>query len=343
VAKGRKKKKHICAECGEPFNHGIGLRKHQRQTGHKGSEIREEGDDDEEDGEDGASQASEAVQPEPEPEPAAPVAPPPTPAPTPPPPAAAPAATAPPPSVVSPLADEPEEDDDQTVAVPRPSPPSSAPAPTTYVAPPPSAYPAPAAGSRMQETKTKLTLVSKGVSRVISAKAADAGQQAKQLGKDGADIFREALKLALALICLGAIPTAIFFWWKSPTHQQHQQPPQPKVFDIESGDVVARSRLLEYLDNLGKGRMEEAYAMLSPEWQRDLSFGSFKDAFLDIEDVRWSVVDQRLNEAGQAEVLVRLVFLEGGKQRRFVGRFRLNRGPQGWRIDRAELSPDSES
>lgn len=35
----RKKKKHVCLECFEQFNHGIGLRKHQRQSGHKGSNV----------------------------------------------------------------------------------------------------------------------------------------------------------------------------------------------------------------------------------------------------------------------------------------------------------------
>lgn len=35
----RGKKRHHCMECGEVFNHGIGLRKHQRQTGHKGSRL----------------------------------------------------------------------------------------------------------------------------------------------------------------------------------------------------------------------------------------------------------------------------------------------------------------
>lgn len=35
----RRKKKHVCKECGETFNHGIGLRKHQRQTSHKGIEV----------------------------------------------------------------------------------------------------------------------------------------------------------------------------------------------------------------------------------------------------------------------------------------------------------------
>jgi hypothetical protein len=216
--------------------------------------------------------------------------------------------------------------------------------PAAYAPQQPIDYAASPSPSKMRETKTKLTLVSKGVSRVISAKAVDAGQQAKKLGKDGADIFREALKLALALICLGAIPTAVFFWWKSPAHnQQYQQPNQPQNFSFENGALKARSTLLEYLNHLGKGEMTEAYAMLTPEWQRDLSYSSFQDAFLDIEDVRWAVNDQRLNQDGQADVLVRLAYLEGGKQRRFVGRFRLTRGPQGWRIDRAELSPDRTS
>jgi hypothetical protein len=35
----RSVKKHKCEECGEVFNHGIGLRKHQRNAGHKGIET----------------------------------------------------------------------------------------------------------------------------------------------------------------------------------------------------------------------------------------------------------------------------------------------------------------
>lgn len=194
----------------------------------------------------------------------------------------------------------------------------------------------------MRETTTKLAIVSKGVSRVISAKAVDAGQQAKKLSKDGADIFREAVKLALALICFLLIPTVVIWWWKShaPTPSQQNQ---PQVFSIENGALKARSTLLRYLNHLGKRELDEAYALLSPEWQRDLSYGSFTDAFLDIEDVRYAVNDQRLNPDGKADVLIRLAYREGGRERRFVGRFRLTREAQGWRIDRAELSPDETS
>lgn len=39
----RKRKRHCCMECNESFNHGIGLRKHQRLTGHTGSRIEEVG------------------------------------------------------------------------------------------------------------------------------------------------------------------------------------------------------------------------------------------------------------------------------------------------------------
>lgn len=337
MARGRKKKKHVCAECGEEFNHGIGLRKHQRQTGHKGSEIREEGE------EDTPAPPPAAVEPEPV---SAEPAPEPTPAPEPAAPRRAAPAPAPDPDpepvpAASPVP-EPEEND-QTVAVPRPgaSPvPNYAPPPQTpYGYEQPTGQQMPPAGSRMQETKTKLTLVSKGVSRVISAKAKDAGEQAVRMGKDGADIFREALKLAVALICFLAIPTVVFFWWKS--HSPDRQPqPQEKVFSIENGALAARSTLLRYLDHLGKGQLNDAYALLTPNWQQDLTYSSFKDAFLDIDDVRWAVSDQQLNGNGDADVLVRLAFREGGKQRRFLGRFRLNKGPQGWRIDRAELSPE---
>jgi flagellar FliG-like protein len=39
--RGRRKKRHICSECEDIFNHGIGLRKHQRKTGHTGSKVSE--------------------------------------------------------------------------------------------------------------------------------------------------------------------------------------------------------------------------------------------------------------------------------------------------------------
>lgn len=38
----RGKKRHHCVECGEVFNHGIGLRKHQRLSGHRGSQVVQE-------------------------------------------------------------------------------------------------------------------------------------------------------------------------------------------------------------------------------------------------------------------------------------------------------------
>jgi prolyl oligopeptidase len=39
ISPARKRKQHVCNECEERFHHGIGLRKHQRQTQHKGSRI----------------------------------------------------------------------------------------------------------------------------------------------------------------------------------------------------------------------------------------------------------------------------------------------------------------
>ena len=318
----RRKKKHICAECNESFNHGIGLRKHQRQTGHKGSKIVEDGGE----GAD-APKAPKAADPpkEAEPPPAAAAPPPadnavveePSPAP-----AAEPAPT--------PSSD----DDDRTVAVPRPQ--------GSYVD---TGYQAPAkpqGPTKLQDTKQKLSLVGSGLKVVLSARAKGAGQQLKKSARSGADIFREALKLAVALVCFLAIPTFVFFWYKS--HERQQTPkPDRVLFRHDDGALAARSTLLRYLDHLGKGELDSAYALLSPAWQQDLPSSGFRDAFLDIEDVRWAVSDQRLNPSGEADVLVRLAYREGGKSRRFIGRFRLSKGTQGWRIDRAELSPDRTS
>ena len=337
MAKSRKKKKHVCGECGESFNHGIGLRKHQRQTGHKGSEIVEEGDDAED-----------------EPAPAAAA---------PPPPAAPPAPE--PPKVVEPepefepepepvLAQEPSplpdsfEEDDQTVAVQRPGPSvpyreETVPVQRTGQYSDPSQGLPTAAGSRMRETKTKLNLVGSGLKVVLSARAKDAGKQIKQSARSGADIFTEAMKLAVALICFLAVPTVVFFWWKSHNPGSQATQASKQFYSNDSGALAARSTLLRYLDHVGKSQWEDAYSLLSADWRQDYSPASFKDAFLDIQDVRWAVSDQRLNADGQADVLVRLAYREGGKERRFVGRFRLNKGPEGWRIDRAELSPDGTS
>jgi hypothetical protein len=340
----RKKKKHICAECGESFNHGIGLRKHQRQSGHKGSKIVEEGDDAD------APEADEpaaVAAPEPEPEP---------------PPAKArqssprrkesPVAQEPSPVVEAPVAspraaaiedDDDGDGDDQTVAVPRPSQPAAT--GTVQRTPHESGLlqHQGVSPTKMQHTKRKINLVSSGLKVVLSARAKDAGQQLKKSARSGADIFKEALKLAVALVCLLAVPTIVFFWFKSHSKAPTQSPDRPAVFSFDDGALAARSTLLRYLDHLGKRQWDEAYGLLSPGWQNDLDTSSFRDAFLDIEDVRWAVSDQRLNSNGDADVLVRLAYREGGKNRRFLGRFRLHKSTQGWRIDRAELSPDRTS
>jgi hypothetical protein len=193
----------------------------------------------------------------------------------------------------------------------------------------------------LRDTKQKLNLISRGVQVVLRARAKDAGQQLKASAKSGANIFREALKLAVALTCFVAVPTLLFLWWK--VYSPDRGPNEPPVFRSDDGVVAARSTLLRYLDNLAKDQWQQAYDLLSPEWRSELSSSSFRDAFLDIEDVRWSVSDQRLNPDGNADVLVRLAFREGGKVQRYVGRFRLVKGTQGWRIDRAELSPDRTS
>lgn len=329
----KNKKKHICAECGEVFNHGISLRKHQRQSGHKGSEIVEDGGDDE-----GGEEASS-------PAPAAASAPPPPPPPPVPEPEPVAELVAHDPEPVSQGYDE--DEDDQTVAVQRPG--TRAPSEPTVPVSRPTVYPehdpypgyqAPPRPSRAQDTRTKLNLVSRGLKVVLSARAKDAGQQFKKSARSGADIFTEALKLAIALICFLAIPTFLFFWYKSRNPVPVADPNRPQTFSFDDGALAARSQLLKYLDHVGKSEMGEAYDLLSPEWQNDMSERSFKDAFIDIEDVRWAVTDQRLNDDGTADVLVRLAYREGGQARQFVGRFRLSRGSDGWRIDRTELSPE---
>lgn len=341
MAGNRKKKQHICAECGEAFNHGIGLRKHQRQTGHKGSQIEDEGD-----------AAPPAAAPPPQ-------ATPPTPA-APPPPAVAPPVAPPPvevqraPEVVAAPVVEPipqavvqqeqvYEDDDQTVAVQRPSLGHSYHQESVPVHHDPyETYEQRSGPTKMEDRKQKLNLVSSGLKVVISAKAKNASKQLKVSARSGADIFTEALKLAVALVCFLLIPTIIFFWWKS-YKQGHPDTNQTQLFTIENPEVAARSTLLKYLDHLKKEEWDQAYSLLSPSWQSELDLPSFQDAFLDIEDVRWAVSDPTLNPEGGADVMLRLTYREGGRPKAFIGRFRLHNGSQGWRIDRAELSTDGTS
>ena len=183
--------------------------------------------------------------------------------------------------------------------------------------------------------------MSKGIQVVLSAKAKDAGQQIKRSARSGADIMSEAVRLAIALVCFLAVPTLIFFWWKSQNPAPSADTNGPAVFRIDDGAAADRSTLLRYFDNVGKSRWDEAYSLLTPSWQQSLSPADFRDAFLDIEDVRWAVSDQRLHPNGTADVLVRLAYKEGGRARLFVGKFRLHKSTEGWRIDRAELSPES--
>lgn len=333
----RAKKKHVCS-CGEEFNHGIGLRKHQRQTGHKGSSIVDD-DGDGDGGDDGeqseAPPAAAAAPPAPPPPPPAPAAPAPPPAEAPAPKAAT-APPTPPPRAAAPPAPAEEEDDDdeapaQTVpvsrAIPRPAP-QAVEEDRDYDDTP----------SRYQQNRQKLTLVSSGLKVIAKSRAREAGHQLKQSARSGADIFMEALKIAVSLLLLIAIPCVAFWWW----YNQRKGPPPPvKVpnsMTIEDGALAARSALLLYLDALQKNRHEDAYQRLSSEWKREISAPGFAESLSGIEDIRWAVSDQKLLPDGSAEVRLLIAYLEDGRKRKFQGRFRLTREGESWKVDRAELS-----
>ena len=188
-----------------------------------------------------------------------------------------------------------------------------------------------------------MNLVGRGLQVSLSARAKDASQQIKEQARSGADIFKEALRLAFAIACLVLIPTIIFFWWRA-SHPNEQNGSDGSVlYTANDGALAARSTLLRYFDYLGKNKWEDAYGLLSPEWQSELDPSSFRDAFLDIEDVRWAVVDQRLTPQGVAEVTVRIAFREGGKSKAFAGRFRLQQSTDGWKVHRAELASEKKS
>lgn len=340
----RGKKKHVCS-CGEEFNHGIGLRKHQRQTGHKGSSIVEGGAGDDSDGEEASPPPAAAAPapPPPAPPPPPPSAPPPAaerPEPAPPaapPPAPAAAPPPAPPAAVASVAAAPVDDDEpaQTVAVTRSG--------SGYVAAP---SPAPAeeewdygdSPSRFQQNRQKLTLVSSGLKVIAKSRAREASHQLKQSARSGADIFAEASKIAVALLLLLAIPSVAFWWWYSQRKAAPPPVPVPDTFTIEQGALAARSTLLQYLDALKNGRHQDAYGRLSTSWQSELSAPSFQEAFSGIEDIRWAVSEQRLLADGSAEVALVLAYVEDGRPRKFRGRFRLTREGEKWKVDRAELS-----
>lgn len=326
----KKKKKHICAQCGESFNHGLGLRKHQRATKCEGSRIVEEGSEEEAAAlaaAGGGAPAEEAA---------------------PPPKKRASRSRKPAPEVE---ADEEENEatvavnerldaSEQTVAVPRPG--------TKRSKAPTAAHSAPVleesqdGTSRFQHNRQKLSLVSRGLRILFAYRARSAGHQIKQSAVSGVNIFTEALKLAAALICLIGIPTLVFFWWNSHRKAQIQAPPPPTSFTFEDGPLAARSALLRYLDNVGKRNWNEAFGLLSNSWQKELGPAEFQNSFLDITDVRWAVNDQKLLPNGMAEVSVVLAFREAGQAQRFLGRFRLVQEGDNWKIDRAELSAEGD-
>lgn len=333
----RAKKKHVCS-CGEEFNHGIGLRKHQRQTGHKGSSVVD--DDGSGGGGDEAPPAAAAAPPpppaapppKPEPEPAAP-------APIATPPAAPPPPPAPKPAPAKPVAAAYEDEDDepdQTVAVSR----------TGLQTP----YRAPAAEplwegsdepSRFQHNRQKLTLVKSGLKVIAKSHARAAGQQLKQSARSGADIFTEAAKIAVALLLLLSVPAVAFWWWWSQRDFVPAPVKAPNSFTVEQGALGARSALLGYLDALAKSQWDDAYGRLSQGWQSELNSATFRQSFSGINDVRWAVKDQKLLSDGSAEVSLLLAYLEDGRAKKFQGRFRLTQEGPAWKVDRAELSSSS--
>jgi hypothetical protein len=173
---------------------------------------------------------------------------------------------------------------------------------------------------------------------LLSYRARSAGHQLKRSARSGADIFAEALKIAVALLLFMAIPAGLFYWWWK--GRDAVQPPLqvPNTFTFEGGALAARSEALKYLDDLGKKRWSDAYARLSSGWRQEISLASFEEAFSGIGDIRWAVNDQKLLPGGQADVSLILAFVEDGRAKKFQGRFRLAQEGQAWKVDRVELS-----
>lgn len=313
----RAQKKHVCS-CGEEFNHGIGLRKHQRQTGHTGSRVVE--------GEVEAPIATEASPPPPKPSP-----PPPPQVEPPPPPVAKPN---PPPAVTeesAPPAEEEPWESDHTVAV------SHSQANTASLAQP-TRSPEP---STFEQRRHKLNLVSQGLTIVAQDKARRASRQIRQSARSGADIMAEASKLALALLLLLCLPMGAYFGWRylqAPTPIPREAPLPTRALDA----TQARDTVLEYLDALTKGQPSLAYKKLSPSWQKETSQTDFQQATSGLSNIRWAVDDQTLTATQQAEVKLRLSFIEEGKEQSFSALFALQAIDGAWKINGIELSPPSE-
>lgn len=188
-----------------------------------------------------------------------------------------------------------------------------------------------------------MAVVSSGLKVIAKSRAREASHQLKQSARSGADIFAEALKIAVALLLLLAIPSGVFWWWYN--QRKAKLPPVnvPNTFTFEEGALAARSELLKYLDSLAKSRLDDAYGRLSSDWQRELSAPSFKEAFSGISDIRWAISDQKLLSDGSADVTLVLAYIEDGRSKKFQGRFRLVREGELWKIERAELSPAPSS
>lgn len=192
--------------------------------------------------------------------------------------------------------------------------------------------------SRFQHNRQKMQVVSSGLKVIAKSRAREASHQLKQSARSGADIFAEASKIAVALLLLLAIPSAVFYWWYS-QHKAKLPPVNvPNTFTFEEGALAARSELLKYLDSLAKSRLDDAYGRLSSPWQRELSGASFKEAFSGINNIRWAISDQKLMPDNSAEVSLVLAYVEDGRAKKFRGRFRLVREGEVWKLDRAELS-----
>ncbi len=336
----RGKKKHVCS-CGEEFNHGIGLRKHQRQSGHKGSTVVEDdGDGDDDAGEVEAPPAPAAAPPPPPPAPVAPPPPPPrAPEPEPAPPPPPPRAAAPPPPV------EPEDDDDydddpaQTVSVPYSGGYQQQQPPQVQQSWPP-AYQQPEP-SRFEHNRQKLSLVSRGLRVLFSYRARKAGDQLKASAQSGADIFTEAAKIALALLLILAVP-GFAIWWVWSSREAPPAPARvPTTFSVDEGAKSARNAALSYLDALSKKRLDEAYDGLSQSWRSELSAESFRSDLASIDNIRWAVSDHRMISETQAEVSMTLAYVENGEAKKFHARFRLTQEAKAWKVDRLELSAAS--
>lgn len=301
MAKDKARKKHVCS-CGASFSHGISLRRHQRVTGHEGSEVVVEG-------EEAQAEAQAAAEEE------------------------APAALAAP---AEQPADAPIADDEEMVA------PATAALRdhdealepfTQIVAPIEETRPS---GPVVVVDFQKLFLIGQALHYLATDRLRVLGQVAVEGGRT----VTQAVKLAalllavLGLTLFGAGATRVMA-------RSSAQAPPPALRTAgtaqPSAAMMARSAVLSFYREVDRANFEGAYDYLSVDWHRELSLGRFVAGFEGVSAVGCRIASQETVGPGLVRVDVVLDLLEHGTPKSYQGTYLVVQTSDGWRLDRGHL------